>query len=149
MLWKLLGQKPIHPHPDLIGGGDCVLWWEVGACLMAGLRRHAACIAGITHIRQGFAERAGFMRALTILTVVMGVMIVAGVVVLGVTLVNRLNAPAAIGPAALDEPAGTSITQISAAGDRLSVLLHGGGPDRIVVLDVRNGHVITRTGLAH
>ncbi|MDR3524687.1 MAG: DUF6476 family protein [Acetobacteraceae bacterium] len=89
------------------------------------------------------------MRALTILTVVMGVMIVAGVVVLGVTLVSRLNAPAATGPAALDEPAGTSIAQISAAGDRLSLLLHGGGPDRVVIVDVRNGQVITRAGLAH
>ncbi len=88
------------------------------------------------------------MRALKILTVVMAVMIVAGIVVLGITISKRMNAPKAATPAEFNEPAGTAIAQISAAGDRLAVLLHGGGPDRIVVLDLRDGQVIARTALS-
>ncbi len=89
------------------------------------------------------------MRALKILTAVMAVMIVAGVVVLGITISKRMNAPKASTPAQFDEPAGTAIAQISAAGDRLALLLHGGGPDRVVVLDLRDGSVIARSALAH
>jgi hypothetical protein len=89
------------------------------------------------------------MRALKILTVVMAVMIVAGVVVLGITISKRMGAPRATAPAQLDEPVGTQIAQISAAGDRLALLLHGGGPDRVVVLDIRDGLVTARSSLAH
>jgi hypothetical protein len=89
------------------------------------------------------------MRALKILTVVMAVMIVAGIVVLGLTISKRMGPSKAAAPAQFDEPAGSQIAQISAAGDRLAVLLHGGGPDRIVVLDLRDGSVIAHTALAH
>jgi hypothetical protein len=89
------------------------------------------------------------MRALKILTVVMGVMIVAGVVALGVVLTQRLAlAPGAVAASSvLDEPAGTRMAQISAAGDRVTVLLQGGGADRLVVLDVRTGAVVSRMQL--
>ena len=99
------------------------------------------------------------MRALKILTVVMAVMIVAGVIVLGITISKRMNAPRPVAnagldaparlPNLLDEPAGTSIAQISAAADHVVLLLHGGGPDRIVVLDARDGTISARSALAH
>jgi hypothetical protein len=88
------------------------------------------------------------MRALKILIVVMGLLIVAGVAVLGVTLSQRLSVPKLAAPALLDEPEGTRIGQISGSGDRVVLLLHGGGPDRIVVLDLRGGQLTARTGLA-
>ena len=36
-----------------------------------------------------------------------------------------------------------------ASGDRLTLLLQGGGPDRVVVVDLHQGQVMLRTGLAH
>lgn len=89
------------------------------------------------------------MRALKILTATMAVMIVAGVVVIGVTIMHRLNGPTAAAPTALDEPAGTGIAQVSADGDRVVLLLRGGGPDRVVLIDARSGAVLGRTALAH
>jgi hypothetical protein len=90
------------------------------------------------------------MRGLQVLVVVMGVMIVAGVAVLGVTLVRRMNPPPiAAAPQPLNEPDGTRIAQVSAAGDRMVLLLQGGGPDRVAVLDLRTGQVLARAGLAH
>ncbi len=98
------------------------------------------------------------MRALKVLTIVMGVMIVAGTGVLIAVIAHRVvspappDAPAAGGaPLAvlLDEPAGTRITGIAAAGDRLAVQLQGGGPDRVVLLDPRSGTVTGRIALAH
>ena len=88
------------------------------------------------------------MRALVAAVVVMGVLIVAGVATLAVTIVRRLAAPPLQAAAAtLDEPAGTHMQQLAAAGDRLAVLLSGGGPDRIVLLDPRSGQVTGRIGL--
>ena len=105
------------------------------------------------------------MRALKILTAVMGVLIIAGVVVIGVTIMHRLNGPTTppttaaptvsamptqpAMPATLDEPAGTSIAQVSADGDRVVLLLHGGGPDRVLIIVARSGAVLGRTALAH
>ena len=88
------------------------------------------------------------MRALKIMMAVMGVLIVAGVVALGVTISQRIAVPKLTAPALLDEPEGTRIAKLSTSGDRVVLLLQGGGPDRIVVLDLRQGQVIARTGLA-
>jgi len=81
------------------------------------------------------------MRALKVLTVVMGVMIVVGVVALGVVMTQRLGGLAAGAgvSATLDEPAGTSIVTIAATADRIAVQLHGGGPDRVVLVDPKTG----------
>ncbi len=89
------------------------------------------------------------MRALKVLVVVMGVLIVAGVVVVVATIAQRMNPAKLAAPAPLDEPVGTRIAQISAAGDRVVLLLQGGGPDRVAVLDLRTGHVIAHAGLPH
>ena len=77
------------------------------------------------------------MRGLQAAVIFMGVVIVAMVATIVVTLAHRMSAPPP--PVAsvvlLDQPAGTRIYGISAVGDRLAVLLQGGGPDRIVFLD--------------
>ena len=89
------------------------------------------------------------MRMLQGAVVVMGVLIVAGVTVLIVVIVGRLSAPP--GPpmrAMLDEPAGTRIAAMSALPVRLALQLQGGGPDRVVVIDMRSGREIARAALA-
>lgn len=89
------------------------------------------------------------MRALKGAVVVMGVLIVAGVVTLAALLAQRMSGTAGpIASAVLDEPVGTSIAGVSALPDRLAVQLQGGGPDRVVVVDTRNGRVLGRVGLA-
>jgi hypothetical protein len=89
------------------------------------------------------------MRALKILTGVMGVLIVAGVVVLGMVISGRMAGPRGGAAVVLDEPAGSRIVQVSAAGDRVVALVQGGGVDRMVVLDLRTGAVVARMGLSH
>jgi hypothetical protein len=81
------------------------------------------------------------------LVVVMGVLIVAGVVTLAVTIMHRLGGPAASAAVVMDEPAGTHIQSLSAVGDRLALLLQGGGPDRVILVDPRSGLVVGRVGL--
>ena len=79
------------------------------------------------------------MRGLLAAVVVMSVLIVAGVVVLAVTIVHRLSTTATQAAMTLAEPPGTHMQAIASAGDHLAVLLTGGGPDRIVLLDPRTG----------
>jgi hypothetical protein len=90
------------------------------------------------------------MRALEGLVIGLGVVIVAMVVTIVVTLVHRHGIapapPAAAAAVSLDEPAGTRIGAVSALGDRLAVLLQGGGPDRLVFLDA-GGRVVGRVAL--
>lgn len=88
------------------------------------------------------------MRALKILMAVMGLLIIAGIAVLGITISQRMSVPKLTASAVLDEPAGTHITQISASSDRLSLLLQGGGPDRLIVMDLAKGQVVLRSTLS-
>jgi len=89
------------------------------------------------------------MRALTILVVAMGVLIVAGVVGLVGVVASRVAAhrPAAPVALVLDEPAGTRIAGVAAVADGLAVQLQGGGVDRVVVVD-SHLRVVGRVGLA-
>jgi hypothetical protein len=93
----------------------------------------------------------GGLRALKILTVVMGVMIIGGTVTLAVLIVHRLAGPAP-GRAAervlQGEPAGTRIAGIAATQDRLAVRLTGGGPDRILLLDPHSLATLGRIALS-
>jgi hypothetical protein len=93
------------------------------------------------------------MRTLKIVTIAMAVMIVAGVVILGVTIMRRLNGPpggmAFVANIVLDEPAGTRLVTFTSLPDRLAVQLQGGGPDRILFIDPRSGQSIGRVALAH
>ena len=79
------------------------------------------------------------MRGLLAAVIVMSVLIVVGVAVLAVTIVRRLSNPATPAEVTLSEPTGTHMQAIASAGDRLAVLLIGGGADRIVLLDPRTG----------
>lgn len=94
------------------------------------------------------------MRGLKVLVIVMGVLIIAGMTTVMAVLIQRIFAPAATtapvaaGPVTLDEPAGTRIAAASADGDRLVIQLQGGGPDRVVVLDLRTRAVTARVRLA-
>ena len=94
----------------------------------------------------------GGTKGLLGLVVGLGILIVAGFGVVVATLAHRMieggHRPAATPPAqtiaALGEPPGTRIGTLVAAGDRLALLLQGGGSaDRIVLLDPRDG---TRLG---
>lgn len=88
------------------------------------------------------------MGMLKVAVVVMGVMIVAGVATLAYLIVSRAYvAPAAAGNMVLDEPAGTRIAGTALSGDRMALLLQGGGPDRVVLVDPRSGKVAGRVSL--
>ena len=99
------------------------------------------------------------MRALIALVVVMGLAILIGSTTLVVLLVQRAHAPTVAGlsgvttpaPATLtlSEPEGTRIAATAVAGDRLVVQLSGGGPDRLVVLDLRANTLLGRVALGH
>lgn len=104
------------------------------------------------------------MRALIALVVVMGLAILIGSTTLVVLLVQRAHAPtvaslsgatvpAPTTPApatlTLSEPEGTRIAATAVAGDRLVVQLSGGGPDRLVVLDLRANTLLARVALGH
>ncbi len=90
------------------------------------------------------------MRLVKLLAVVMGVMIVLGSTVVVVTIIKRASSgsPVAHVAVVLDQPAGTTIGGIAALSDRLAVLLHGAGPDRIVLIDPRTGKPAGTIGLA-
>lgn len=86
------------------------------------------------------------MRALKAAVVIMGVLIVAGTVLLAVVIADRLSsrtgAPAFI-EASLDQPAGTRIVSIAGAGERVAVHVTGGGlPDRILLVETARGRVV-------
>ena len=48
-----------------------------------------------------------------------------------------------------DEPIGTRLASadFGGAGDRVLVRLEGGGPDRLAVVDLRTGRVVSRIAL--
>jgi hypothetical protein len=102
------------------------------------------------------------MRALKVLTIVMGVMILAGTGVLIAVIAHRIASPisrgapgSVVAPVAggmpfslsLDEPTGTRIVGMAATQDRLAVQLQGGGSDRVVLVDPRSGAVVGRVML--
>jgi hypothetical protein len=95
------------------------------------------------------------MRGLKVAVVVMGVLIVLGTVGLAVGIFRRGSAPAgpipmpAVVMAMLQEPEGTQIVSIAALADRLAIQLHGGGADRVVLVDPRTGALAGRISLAH
>ena len=95
----------------------------------------------------------GGMRALKTVTIVMGVLIVLGTTVVVVTVVRRtMLGPAGMSEkafaAVLDEPAGTAIAGRAPVRDRLALQLHGGGVDRVVLIDPASGAIVGRVSLA-
>ncbi len=89
------------------------------------------------------------MRVLQALVIVMGVLIVVGVAVVAVTIVGRISAaPHGEAAGVLHEPPGTHIAAASANGRQLVVVLQGGGPDRVAVVDLVTGKTTGHFSLA-
>ncbi len=89
------------------------------------------------------------MKALKAAVIGMGVLIVLGTVTLVVVAVDRTATAPAPGhlAARLAVPAGSRIVGIAALGPRLAIALHGGGPDRVVLIDPATGHQAGRITL--
>jgi hypothetical protein len=88
------------------------------------------------------------MRALKVLVVVMGILLVGGLVVLVVTIVNRAARPGeaarpGFGTVVVDLPAGAVLAGRDVVGDRivLTLALPGGG-HRLLVFEPRSGAVL-------
>jgi hypothetical protein len=101
------------------------------------------------------AESQSNLRALLALVIFMGILIVAGMVVVGVTIANRLGslgggekpavAAGGFGDASVPIPAGCSIVESRPHGNRLIVRLGSGGRcDQVLVIDLRSGAVTGR-----
>ncbi len=90
------------------------------------------------------------MRKLMVAVVIgLGVLIMAGTMTIALTVAHRSMAvPPVPRDAVLDEPSGTRIAQILVVSDRLALRLEGGGPDRVVVVDLTTGKVAGRAVLA-
>jgi hypothetical protein len=90
------------------------------------------------------------MSGLKALVIGLGVIIIAMAVTIVVTLATRLSthhtAADAATEAVLDEPPGTHMVSLATAGDRIAVLLQGGGPDRLLFL-APDGHVTGKVAL--
>ncbi|WP_376094629.1 DUF6476 family protein [Roseomonas sp. CCTCC AB2023176] len=86
------------------------------------------------------------MRALKVLVVVMGVLIVAGTVTLGVLIVQRMGAaapttaPVSVG---LGQPPGTRILGVAPGAEgRIVIALSRPDGDRLLILDPRSGRML-------
>jgi hypothetical protein len=103
------------------------------------------------------------MKALKTLVIAMGVLILAGVAVIGVTLYNRAQAPGGLAgslvpapaPAeritagSLGLPAGSHIKGIAGAGSRVVVHVElPSGAEQLLLLDPATGRVTGRLGVA-
>jgi hypothetical protein len=95
------------------------------------------------------------MQALKALVIGMAVLIVVGMIVVIVTIANRLGkgrapaAPAAAVAATVELPAGCSVAGMAAAGDRLALRLDGSGDCRqILLVDPASGRLVGRLRLA-
>ena len=101
------------------------------------------------------AESRSNLRALLALVIFMGILIVTGMVVVGVTIANRLSnlgegekpavAAGGFGEVSVPVPAGCSIVETRPDGNRLVVRLGSGGRcDQLLVIDLRSGAVTGR-----
>lgn len=98
------------------------------------------------------------MQALKFLVGVMGVLIVAGVIIVAVTIYNRAgrmaSAPAEFAGSALPIPPGCRLGQMESAEGRIWLRLEGGptNPDgacnRLLVLDAATGKLVGELGPA-
>lgn len=88
------------------------------------------------------------LRVLKVAVIAMGVLIVAGVATLATLIVGRVAPSGGTAKAfRLGEPSGTGVANAALSGDHVLMVLRGGGPDRVVVLDAASGRVLARIGL--
>jgi hypothetical protein len=90
------------------------------------------------------------MQALKALVYGMGVLIVIGTAVVISTIVHRISAPhtGPIGDITLSEPAGTHIVSASSVSGVVTLVLSGGGADRVAVIDMASGKTLGQLRLA-
>jgi hypothetical protein len=89
------------------------------------------------------------LRWLTVLVIVMGGMIVAGLATLAALIVTRSFAPAApLRAVTLAEPQESRITGVSLSGGLLALSLSGGGPERVLLIEAKTGRVLGRIALS-
>jgi hypothetical protein len=88
----------------------------------------------------------GQMRVLKAATIIMGVLIVGGTLLLAVLIMRRVTpgGATAAGTILLGEPAGSHLVGIASTAGGLAVAVQGGGADRILMLDPRTGRVTGR-----
>jgi hypothetical protein len=84
------------------------------------------------------------------LVIIMGLLIVGGAATVAVTIFNRMGTRHApiTADIVLDQPAGTQIVGVASVRDQLAVALHGGGADRILLVDPATGRAAGRILLA-
>ncbi|MFC7474554.1 DUF6476 family protein [Dankookia sp. GCM10030260] len=84
------------------------------------------------------------MRALNILVVVMGVLIVGGTLALVVVLVQRVGGGAATGrwDTALEQPEGTRILGVASSETGIGVLVARPDGERVLVVEPKGGRVV-------
>ncbi|MDO9709379.1 DUF6476 family protein [Paracraurococcus lichenis] len=84
------------------------------------------------------------MRALKVLVVVMGVLIVGGTVTLAMLLVQRVGGAGGgtRWEAALDQPEGTRIAGVAATESGIGVLVTRPDGDRVLVVEPKRGRVV-------
>lgn len=106
-----------------------------------------------TESPQPKAESRSNLRALLALVIFMGILIVAGIVVVGFTIAIRLSnmgaedRPAAVGfgEADVPVPAGCEVMEARPDGNRLILRLGSGGRcNQLIVIDLRSGAVTGR-----
>ena len=88
------------------------------------------------------------MQVLKALVIVMGILIIAGITVIGTTIFNRAGgnaeirrvAPASFGARSVNLPPGSTVEQVTIDDGRVVVWVKDGqGRSRIIVLDARSG----------
>ena len=88
------------------------------------------------------------MQALKALVIVMGILIIAGITVIGVTIFNRLGGkaeisrelPASFGAKSVNLPSGSTVEQVAVDDGRVMVWIKDGrGRSHIIVLDAQSG----------
>jgi hypothetical protein len=142
-----VGEKAVEPRGGVRGENlDRVGRWvglKVGHGVGHGRGNSLLARAGLL-LRQQVS--GGQMRVLKAATIIMGVLIVGGTLLLAVLIMRRVTpgGATAAGTILLGEPAGSHLVGIASTAGGLAVAVQGGGADRILMLDPRTGRVTGR-----
>ena len=84
------------------------------------------------------------MRALKVIVVVMGLLILVGVTVLGVTIAKRMggDTPKTLPSKEVSIPPGFHIENLTTSDNRLVIHLKSGTAEKVIVINLSNGETI-------
>ncbi len=93
------------------------------------------------------------IRLLKFIVIAMGLLIVAGVAVLGITVVNRIAARSEVASTppeqiALSLPEGTRIVETALANDRLALRVETAHGAEILIVDLSTGKLVSTVAIA-